>query len=164
MHSVAFVAQNKELKGTVEWVFWVSVFSINKHLIGPWWTAWKYCQIFMKIGRGYSNESLNCPRVVPRKGMTGQPAESQNFPRIIPWKGMPFHGIIEVKSAGSSDFLLIILDKISRISTDYPAESFSVRRKVKISLFKIRTPLLKLIYDKNSTMGSVLPDICKNFF
>jgi hypothetical protein len=45
---------------------------------------------------------------------------------------MPFRRIIRGKS---------------KLSANYPADSFSIPRKVKIS------PLLKLILDKNSTMG-----------
>jgi hypothetical protein len=36
---------------------------------------------------------------------------------------------------------------------NYPAESFGISRKVKISLFKGLSLLLKLILDTNSTMG-----------
>ncbi len=62
--------------------------------------------------------------------------ESQNFLRIIPMKRLPFRRIIHGKSN----------------STNYPAESFSIPRKVKFSLFKGLSLLLKLIFDKNSTM------------
>jgi hypothetical protein len=65
-------------------------------------------------------------------------AESQNFPRIILRKGMPFPRIIRGKS---------------KLSANYPAESFSILRKVKISLFKGLSLLPQIIVDENSTMG-----------
>ncbi len=40
-----------------------------------------------------------------------------------------------------------------KLSANYPAESFSIPRKVKISLFTGLSLLLKLILDENSTIG-----------
>jgi hypothetical protein len=60
-------------------------------------------------------------------------ADSQNFPGIILQKSMPFSRIIRGKS---------------KLSANYPAESFSLLRKVKISLFKGLSLILKIILYK----------------
>jgi hypothetical protein len=84
---------------------------------------------------------------------------------------MPFRGIISGKAcnlqiilrqAGFSavksvlqkglPFCRIFREK-PKLSANYPVESFSILQKVKISLFKGVSLLLKLIFDKNSTMG-----------
>jgi hypothetical protein len=49
-------------------------------------------------------------------------------------------------------FHRVIREK-SKLSTNYPAESFSIWRKVKVSLFKGLSLLPPIILDKNSTMG-----------
>jgi hypothetical protein len=49
-------------------------------------------------------------------------------------------------------FRTIIRGK-SKLPADYPTESFSVPRKVRISLIKGLSLILKQILDKNSTMG-----------
>ncbi len=64
--------------------------------------------------------------------------ESKNFPHIILRKSMPFRRIIRRKS---------------KLSANYPAESFSIPRRVKISLLKGLSLLLQIIVDKKSTMG-----------
>jgi hypothetical protein len=49
----------------------------------------------------------------------------------------------------------------SKLSANYPAESFSIPRKVKISFFKGLSLLPQIILDENSTVGdlSLLPQI-----
>jgi hypothetical protein len=77
-------------------------------------------------------------------------AKSQNIPRTVLRTDMPFHRIFCRKS---------------ELSMDYPAESFTVPLKVKISLFIGLSLLLKLISDNNFTHGwSVLPKVCTKFF
>jgi hypothetical protein len=41
----------------------------------------------------------------------------------------------------------------SKLAANYPAESFSIPRKVKISLFKGPSLLPQIILDERSTMG-----------
>jgi hypothetical protein len=64
-------------------------------------------------------------------------AESLNFPRIKLQKGMPFRRVIRGKS---------------KLSANYPADSFSITRKVKISLFKGISLFQQIILDEKSTM------------
>jgi hypothetical protein len=52
---------------------------------------------------------------------------------------MPFRRIIRGKS---------------KLSANFHAESFSIPQKVKISLFKGLSLILKIILDKKSTMGT----------
>jgi hypothetical protein len=64
--------------------------------------------------------------------------ESFDFPLIILRKGMPFRRVIGGKS---------------KLSANYPAESFSIPRKVKMSLFKGLSLILQIIFDDKSTLG-----------
>jgi hypothetical protein len=50
-------------------------------------------------------------------------------------------------------FFGLIFFHESKLSANYPAESFSIPRKVKISLFKGLSLLLQIILDEKSTMG-----------
>jgi hypothetical protein len=43
----------------------------------------------------------------------------------------------------------------SKLSANYPAKSFRILRKVKISLFKGLSLLMQIILDKKSTMGDL---------
>jgi hypothetical protein len=78
--------------------------------------------------------------------------------RIICGKlGMHFRRIICCKSKVSANHnaeigMPRIIRGKSKLSANYPAESFKVPQKVKFSLFKGLSPLLKLILDKNSNM------------
>ncbi len=81
--------------------------------------------------------------------------ESFYFSHTILWKGMTFHRII----LGKSNLPRIILQKSmpfrrSKLSANYPAESFIILWKVKMSLFKGLSLLLQIILDKKSTMGN----------
>ncbi len=86
-------------------------------------------------------------------------AESFYFSWTILRKGMPFRRIICGKSKFSAyhtaekrAFPWNNLCKI-KVSANYLAESFSIKREVKISLFKGISLLLQIILDKKSTMG-----------
>jgi hypothetical protein len=46
-----------------------------------------------------------------------------------------------------------VIRRKSELSTNYPAESFSKLRKVKISLFKGLSLLLQIILDEKPTLG-----------
>jgi hypothetical protein len=48
----------------------------------------------------------------------------------------------------------------SKLSANYPPESFSIPRKVKISLLECSSLLIQIILDKKSTMGDqYYPDL-----
>jgi hypothetical protein len=103
-----------------------------------------------KLSADYTAERHAFPRYNPRRACNcelfcvkaGFPmvksAESFDFPRIILQKGMPFRRVIYGKS---------------KLSVNYPAERFSIPRKVKISLFKGISLLPQIILDKKSTLG-----------
>jgi hypothetical protein len=89
--------------------------------------------------RLYGRKACNCEIFCVKAGFsTVKSVESLTFSRTILLKGMPFRRIIRRKS---------------KLPANYPAESFSILRKVKISPYKGLSLLLQIILDKKSTMG-----------
>ncbi len=83
--------------------------------------------------------------------------ESSDFPRVVKQKGLPFRDSkfsvdFSAERHAFLQFCRTTFGK-SEFSADYPVESFSVLWKVIISLFKSLSLLLKLISDKNLTLG-----------
>ncbi len=90
-----------------------------------------------KLSVDYTSESLLFLRNIPATSKQS----SENFRRDNPRKVKTLRGLYCGKTGK------IICGK-SELSMDYPGESFNIMRKVKISLFKGLSSILKLISDK----------------
>jgi hypothetical protein len=96
--------------------------------------------------------------------------ESFYFSHTILWKGMPFHRIIRGKSKlpayHTAEKHAFPQDnpRKSKLLENYPAKSFSVPRKVKISLFKGLSLFLQIILHKSQPwVTNTTRDLTKKF-